>query len=80
MTEIIELGHLADAECRTVDAVTLDGEPSPTPSLVLTVFPMSSGPPTPGTEEQYRMFLGSRAKIATLLTALREVYDELESS
>lgn len=79
MNEIIELGHLDDAECRIVDAVTMAGDPSPHPSLVITAFPMNSGPPIPGTEVQYRLYLNSIEKIRTLLLALRQVCDQLDS-
>ena len=77
MSEIIELGHLKDAECRNIDVVNSEGETEPYPSLVLTIFPVSSGPPIPGTEEKYRMYFGSKAKIAVFLEALRKDYDEL---
>ena len=78
MSQIVELGHLKDAECRNIDVVNLEGETERFPSLVLTVFPMSSGPSIPGTEEQYQLYLSSKEKIRRLLEALREVYDGLE--
>lgn len=59
MSEIIELGRIADAEYRIEEYRTLKGKPTRFPSLVLTVFPMSSGPSIPDTEEKYRIFFGN---------------------
>ena len=80
MSEIIELGHLKDAEFRNIDVVTMEGKSASFPSLILTVFPISSGPSIPGTEEQYQLFFSSEKKIVDLLKALKKIYDELESS
>ena len=79
MSGIIELGHLKDAECRNISVVNSEGETELFPSLLMTVFPMSSGPSISGAEEQYQLYLSGKEKIRRLLEALREVYDGLES-